>query len=114
MLTLGDLISKLMSLPTGTFVFYDFCGLRPTTEIGSYRGIYAHLSIGWTDTGVITVEQLVEALVEADGQTYDGYKGGKYTMSKDTPVWVARSGCADATAIVDVRGTYIITERIEP
>ena len=38
----------------------------------------------------------------AIGEVFEGYKGGDYTMSKNTPVWVANYGNSGNTGIVDV------------
>lgn len=82
-------------------VRYDFCYRVPTT-LRSYRGVYAFLALGHTDEGDCTVQELVERLRAANGQTFEGYKGGHYTMSLNTPIFVDNSGDASGTAIVGV------------
>jgi hypothetical protein len=44
----------------------------------------------------------LEMLKDADGKTFEGYKGGDYTMSRQTPVWVSNYGTSNETAVVGV------------
>lgn len=51
-------------------------------------------------------------LRSAVGAAFEGYKGGVFTMSRHTPVWVANYGNAGNTAVVGVRdlGYLVIIE----
>lgn len=40
--------------------------------------------------------------INAIDHDFEGYKGGFYTMTADTPVWVANYGEATGVAVVDV------------
>lgn len=110
-LTLGEIIAKCEAIaargyersdglpPTVTF---DFEYLRPTT-LDSWRGIYAELALGFNaDGNAPSLPDFIAMLRDAVGKTYDGWKGGEYTMSERTPVWVANPGNSGNTAIIDV------------
>lgn len=92
--TLGSLIDELEKCRPSAEVQFDFCYLRPT-KVASYRGYYDHLAIGWTEKSYgpehhwIPVPMLLVELKDAVGKSFEGYKGGDYTMTRDTPVWVA-------------------------
>ena len=47
---------------------------------------------------VTTVGPLLKNLSDAVGQTFEGYKGGDYRMSRLTPMWV--SNCGDAAGLM--------------
>ena len=51
---------------------------------------------GWS------LADLIKQLKEAVGKVYTGYKGGDYTMTEDTPLWVANYGETGSTAITGV------------
>jgi hypothetical protein len=91
-MTLGRLIDWLtlvadQSLP----VVFDF-GPKPTT-LASWRGIYAELALGYDDVvSPPTVAELLAECRRADGTTFTGWKGGDFTMGRETAVWVANRG----------------------
>ena len=35
-------------------------------------------------------------------QEFTGWKGGEFTMSKRTPVWVSNSGVASNSAVIEI------------
>lgn len=116
--SLGALIDALSNLKAGATVWYDFVHLIPTT-VASYRGYYDHLALGYGE-GQMTVAQLLSNLREAlvPGKTYEGWKGGEYQMSRETPVWVANPGESGSTAIVGLRRVYedyyvLVTEQVD-
>lgn len=103
-ITLGGLIDLLKNRDQSERVEFDFCGFGPD-GLHSYRGYYNHLAIGyrkttWRDGEDMTVGQLREKLEAAVGKTFEGYKGGDFTMNPKTPVWVADSDEAGGTGIV--------------
>lgn len=56
----------------------------------SWRGDYCELAFEpVTDT---TVGQMLAAAESAMGATYEGWKGGDFTMGEDTRVWLAIEG----------------------
>lgn len=105
-------------------VCFDFGCLKPC-PVDSYRGYYDHLAMGWETWEDIrkrdpycdgmTVTDIVENLKSAVGKSFVGYKGGEFTMSDDTPVWVDNHGEATGTGIVGVRSdgwlVVLLTDR---
>jgi len=49
-----------------------------------------------------TVADLIEALNLADGEVFEGYKGGQYTMRPSTDLWVSENGAVESLRIVAV------------
>lgn len=68
--------------------------------VRSYRGYYEQLAIEPGE--VTTAGELASALDAAVGATFYGYKGGNYTMSRNTPVWFSGYGEATGCAITGV------------
>ncbi len=118
-LTLGEMILKLEPIiknqekgkknrePT-IDVYFDFEHLFPT-GIESWRGIYAELALNFSVPSYndvapqpMSVSDFSNMLNEAVGKTFEGYKGGEFTMSKHTPVWVANYGNSGNTAVIDI------------
>lgn len=103
--TLGQLIDACAALGSGrddTEVVFDFCGASPR-DIDSWRGSYAELALSYTFEKTMTLGAFMALLKGANGATFDGYKGGEFCMSRDTPVWVANWGNSGNTGIVGVR-----------
>lgn len=111
--TIGALIDQLKQEDGALLVQFDFCYLSPS-GLDSYRGFYDHAAMGWVQGGGLwsndtdcwpTVERVVKGLEKAiaPGKTYQGWKGGTYKFTRDTPIWVANSGHTGSTAIVGVR-----------
>lgn len=116
-LILGDLIDELekcdlsdLSSGEKKGIAFDFGSAIPTT-VDSWRGSYAELAIGYRLSGYDNDDQhfsdsyavdFLEHLKSTIGKTFDGWKGGEYTMSKSTPVWVSNPGNAGSTAVVGV------------
>jgi hypothetical protein len=57
----------------------------------SYRGSYDELAFEPDPT--VTVGEMYEAAMEANGSVYRGWKGGDYRMTDHTPVNLAMVGC---------------------
>lgn len=78
----------------------------------SYRGWYERLAFeAGHDTS--TVGQFRELLTSCLGGTFTGYKGGEYTMHKDTLVHLAnysQTGQEIVGLAVKEDGVYILTE----
>jgi hypothetical protein len=78
-------------------------GAKFAGVLSSYRGYYEQLAIEF-DALPQTVSQLVLRLRGQVGETVTGYKGGKYRISNDTPVWAAGWGeCGEMIVGVDSR-----------
>jgi hypothetical protein len=111
--SLGSLIEALSKIENKEAdVQFDFCYLRPT-KVGSYRGYYDHLALGWSDESVTdkdgkflrhwpSVQSLIDELKAAIGRTFEGWKGGDYRMTEETPVWVANRGESGGTGIIEI------------
>lgn len=124
--TLGQMIALLEAMPRtstdhrGTEwpkrVWFDFGRTYPV-DLTSWRGSYAELALTFDYSGGIisrpggprtaseypTADQLLEKLKAAVGATFQGYKGGGFIMSEDTPVWVAQRGDSGNTGVVGIR-----------
>jgi len=100
---LGELIARLAPLPGHLIVKVSTPdGLLSNTDgLSSYRGYYSDLAIERGGSEV-TIAEMVDRLQNAVGETYEGYKGGDYTMSRSTPVWVASYGEASGWLVIDV------------
>jgi hypothetical protein len=97
--TLGKLIAAIKDVPGDTPVVFDDGEEGPCFP-HSYRGYYSDLA--FSDGKGATVDQLRKDCLESLGKTFEGYKGGDYTMHKDTPLWRAAYGCC-GRAVVDIR-----------
>lgn len=112
--TLGQLISAaeaLMPRQAETEVVFDFCDTAPN-GIDSWRGSYAELALSYTSDGGMPLRKFVEILEDANGRTFEGYKGGDFPMDRGTPVWVANWGRSGNTGVVGLRdvGWQIVVE----
>lgn len=97
--TLGELINELEKYPETARVRFDFANFEPD-GFCSYRGFYDHLSLMYRREHSATVGELLTAARNAVGGKFSGWKGGEYTMNRETPVWVSDSGDNDGTTIV--------------
>lgn len=90
-MTLGHLIRELEARPQDRAVAVGFGNPH------SYRGDYSELA--FEPVHSTTIGQMLAAAREALGATYQGYKGGYYTMSEYTPCWLAMEGHSDGEGI---------------
>lgn len=86
-MNLAAYIETLEALPLTATVVFDN-GSVPSRLI-SWRGRYNELSLDHVDDGSPppTVGDLLRDAKQALGGTFEGYKGGDYTMGPDTPIW---------------------------
>lgn len=103
-ISLGELIALLTPCKQDVSIHFDFGDFRPT-DVDSFRGYYDHLAIGFSDEGDPKVSDLLAQLNAAVGKSFTGYKGGDYTMTRRTPMWVANYGRSTSTAVVGVEQT---------
>ena len=94
-MTLGELISVLAGLITTQKIH----GLAD--ELDSYRGYYSDLAIYPSD-GECTVGELLSRCREAMGGCFDGYKGGDYYMTANTPIWISSYGLASGDRLMSL------------
>lgn len=97
-MTLGGLMDALKDLPPAAIVAY-VDGKSPGHAM-SYRGYYSDVAFG--DGEAITVDEFSRSVSGAIGATMEGYKGGDFQMSRDTPVWRSEYGMASGVAIMGV------------
>jgi hypothetical protein len=83
-MTLGELIDNLASFPPNAKID----GL---VEPHSYRGYYCDLAFEPTSEPR-TAGEMLAMCRNCMGQDFTGYKGGEFTMSASTPVWIAYYG----------------------
>lgn len=92
-LTLNELILKLESIEDKqkTIVF-DGEEYHPS-GFGCWRGSYTELAFRFheidSESVLSNVEEFISDLKDLIGKKFTGYKGGRYTMGKTTPLWVA-------------------------
>jgi len=98
-MNLGELIQALKRCDQDKSVYFDFCRFAPG-GLGSYRGFYEQLSFEPIDNEAPKAKEVLEMCVSAVGKSFDGYKGGSYRMSEETPIWVDRYGDCTSTKLV--------------
>ena len=115
-LTLGELLVLLKDTPTEwgdkkepVTIGFDF-GTAYPIGFSSWRGSYAEVAINYALSGYdgeqfahTDLKDFVKMLEETIGETFTGWKGGEYTMTSDTPVWVANDGDVGNTGVVGIK-----------
>ncbi len=115
-LTLGELLILLNNIPDKSKEVRLDSGDYPVKYI-SWRGDYAEIALTYQEhpTGY-TVEDWIKFTKEAIGQTFEGYKGGDFTMGKTTPVWVSNWSEPNTDGVSDViqeeDGTVVLCTKI--
>ena len=100
--SLNDLIDRLEQLPQDMPILLG--------EAESYRGYYMDLAFVPLGKPRTVKEALKEALL-AHGKTFEGYKGGEFTMEGDTPVWYSHYGsCGPAIIGITDEGVILTQE----
>lgn len=89
--TLGELIDALEAVDGAQAVPLGFGNPH------SYRGYYEQLA--FEPVANTTVADMLAAAQEAVGTTYEGWKGGDFTMSESTDVWLSLRGEAFSETI---------------
>lgn len=114
-ITLGELLEALENIPTKqgsdnepVQISFDF-GTAYPTGFSSWRGSYDEIAINYALSGYdaeqfahTDLKDFVEWLKKTIGATYTGWKGGDFTMDKNTPVWVANDGNVGNTGVIGV------------
>ncbi len=114
-LSLRETISLLSITPDDAPAQIEWGGeLWGFEGVGSYRGYYSDLALE-PAKGESNVRAIRQALENAIGETYGGYKGGEYTMGPTTPLWVSYHGTTGAmvTGVIERDGTVILTTAYE-
>lgn len=74
----------------------------------SYRGDYSDLA--FEPAEAITVAEMLKAAKSAEEATYEGYKGGEYTMDEHSRCWLSRYGHGGGEVIGPVMMSLILDE----
>lgn len=102
-LSLGELILMFDAIDDyDKRVIFDSEDVYPT-GFGGWRGSYRELAIRYSESldDSMTAGEFRHQLKEQDGAEHCGWKGGDFTMSRQTPVWVANRGTLDGFADYD-------------
>jgi len=92
-LTLGGLIELLATVKPDTPVLVRAPVVLTPSGVSSYRGNYEDLAIALdTSRSTMDVARFRAMLGDAIGRTFVGYKGGEYTMGRDSALWVSNYG----------------------
>ena len=102
-MTLGKLIDRLKEMP-------HYIQIDAFNYAHSYRGYYCDLAFKRME-GKIKVAEALELCTSCMGDVYEGYKGGKFQMGRNTPVWFADYG-STGLKIIALRddGTFELKE----
>ena len=105
-LTIGMLIEELQNTGQPDFpVTFDFGGCFPV-ELTSWRGIYKEAALDYVAYGEgkrpLKVAELINHLKDSLDKPQQGYKGGEFVMTVDTPIWADKWGESNDTAIIGV------------
>ena len=102
-MNLGELIDALAECPAEYLRIAEPMPLTPRS-VSSYRGYYEDLAIEYVEGygEKMRLDHFLTTLRSAVGETFEGYKGGEYTMSRDTCVWVSNHGKASSTRVSGV------------
>jgi len=109
-ISLGAFMTQLKKLNQNSRVVVDVGG-NPG-DFSSWRGDYSQLALqpaGKNDDEMTHVDELVNRCNECIGKSFDGYKGGAYTMAEGTELHFAEWGeCGRDIAGVVQRGSVAV------
>lgn len=122
MFTLGDLIQDLEKLPQNADITIEPFHLVPDF-FTSYRGYYSDLCLTYKTRyesyfNYKTVSDLLQMAKECVNKEFTGYKGGEFTMTLKTPIWISDDDFSTGMGIKDIveafdNHVYINTTKIE-
>jgi hypothetical protein len=86
----------------------------PNFELDSYRGYYEQLGLE-IEPGTQSAVDAAKQLRRAINREFQGYKGGDYTMTESTPVWIHNYGTTSGSGQIigvttDAPGEFIIVQ----
>ena len=100
---LGELIDLLKRCKQDADVVISAPVRLSPHHVSSYRGYYEDLAIEMTGDGDRpTVASLGVMLEAAVNQRFTGYKGGDFTMTRHTRVWLSNYGECTGALVVGV------------
>lgn len=97
---LGELLEFLKDVSPTRLIKFDN-GDSPSRP-HSYRGYYEQLAFERNVVPMTVGGFLEMCQTKVLGKTFEGYKGGKYTMAAETPLWCSDYGDASGVAIVKI------------
>lgn len=114
-ITLGELIKNLEGISNthgdseeAVEVEFDF-GTAYPIGVSSWRGSYNELAVNYALSGYdaeqfahTNLEDFKKILKDALGKEFTGWKGGDFTMTESTPLWVANDGNSGNTGVVGI------------
>ena len=101
-MTLGRFIEILEQLP-------DDMKIDGLHSPHSYRGYYCDLAFERCERK--TVRETIQMLRECLGEKFEGYKGGDFYMTKNTPIWIAQYGiCGERIINIALKTGEIVAE----
>jgi hypothetical protein len=99
-MTLGGLIDRLEQ-------FDSQMEIDGICEPHSYRGYYSDLAFKLCGYKRKVADTLAMAK-DCMGETFEGYKGGDFEMSRNTPVWIANYGsCGERIMSINDDGSIV-------
>lgn len=107
-LTLGTAINRL-SLEVDDFP-------DKIVEIGwdgafSYRGDYSELALN--PAPKVKVADMLRVLQDALGKTFQGWKGGEYTMTEYTEVYLCEEGCTTSNQLGPLLLEFLLNQEVK-
>lgn len=105
-MTLGEVILTFKNMDKNALMY----GL---SDPHSYRGYYCDLAVENYTCGQKTVEDTLGMFEDCLGAKFEGYKGGDFIMTKNTPVWVAVYGCCGQKLMKILKDGEIETQKDE-
>ena len=104
--SIGNFIDDLKKFDPKAHISIPPFNLYPT-GFDSYRGYYSDLALEYdTENKFITVGELLKKAEDCIGKTFTGYKGGEFTMTKDTTLWIGNYGETTDLLITGIKDTF--------
>jgi|SRR5690606_15601511 len=104
-MTLGELIKALGAEDPAKVVRRGF------THPHSYRGYYHDLA--FEPAYDVSVGEMLADAYSALGETYEGWKGGDFTMGRDTECWLSWEGTCSDDAITTESLAEMLADTVE-
>ncbi|MGW4270832.1 hypothetical protein ACWEGQ_00340 [Streptomyces seoulensis] len=101
-MNLGEIITRLQAADPNQTIRHGF------TNPHSYRGDY--MDLAFEPATNVTVTDMLTAARSALNTTYQGYKGGTFTMTSDTWCWLSEYGDASGETISPMTLDYMLTQ----
>ncbi|MET9480956.1 hypothetical protein [Streptomyces sp. NPDC006638] len=103
-MTLDELIRALEAEDPARILRRGFCNPH------SYRGYYRELA--FEPTPNVTVGEMLADAVSARGETFEGWKGGDFTMDGGTDCWLSLEGYASGETLGRTLLSYMLEDAV--